>query len=194
MDDLKESVQDGLLKATDEPGHAKSNYNEQHSSRIQPKWTRQTQRACKPDTKKLPSRSGRQSIQQHTLNKSTRRKSSSSESSSTSSSTDTSERKTTLELKEDQATEKKKIKLNTIYANWMQETAKECKKELQKHKVTNWVNGQRSRQFGMAGHVIRKTDGWWSNALINWYEGKPVGKNTTNQYWEHDIEAWMRQS
>ena len=192
MDDLKESVQDGLLKATDEPGHAKSNHNEQHSSRIQPKWTRQTQRTSKPDTKKLPSRSGRQSTQQHTLNKSTRRKSSPSESSSTSSSTDTSERKTRFELKEDQATEKKKIKLNTIYANWMQETAKECKKELQKHKVTNWVNGQRSRQFGMAGHVIRKTDGRWSNALINWYEGKPVGKNTTNQYWEHDIEAWIK--
>ena len=25
--------------------------------------------------------------------------------------------------------------------------------------VTNWVTGQRSRQFGMAGHVIRKKDG-----------------------------------
>ena len=74
----------------------------------------------------------------------------------------------------------------------MQETANECKKELQKHMVTNWVNGQRSRQFGMAGHVIRKTDGRWSNALINWYEGKLVCKNTTNQYWEHDIEAWIK--
>ena len=75
----------------------------------------------------------------------------------------------------------------------MQETTKECKKELHKHKVTNWVNGQRSRHFGMAGHVIRKTDGRWSNALINWYVGKPAGRNTTNQYWEHDIEAWIKQ-
>ena len=75
----------------------------------------------------------------------------------------------------------------------MQETTKECRKELQKHKVTNWVNGQRSRQFGMAGHVIRKTDGRWAKALINWYKGKPKGRNTTSHYWEHDIEAWMRQ-
>ena len=85
-----------------------------------------------------------------------------------------------------------KMKFNSIYANWMQETTMECKKELQKHKVTNWVNGQRSRQFGMAGHVIRQTDGRWSNALLNWYDGKPVGKNTTNLYWEHDIEAWIK--
>ena len=33
----------------------------------------------------------------------------------------------------------------------------------------------------------------WLNALINWYEGKPAGRNTTNQYWEHDIEAWIKQ-
>ena len=75
----------------------------------------------------------------------------------------------------------------------MQETTKECRKELQKYKVTNWVNGQRSRQFGMAGHVIRKTDGRWAKALINWYMGKPTGRNTTKQYWEHDIEAWIKQ-
>ena len=33
----------------------------------------------------------------------------------------------------------------------------------------------------------------WLNALINWYDGKPAGRNTTNQYWEHDIEAWIKQ-
>ena len=79
-----------------------------------------------------------------------------------------------------------------MYANWIQETSKECKKELQKYKVTNLVNGQRSRQFGMAGHVMRKTDGRWSNALLKWDEGKMQGHNTTTLYWEHDIEVWIK--
>ena len=80
----------------------------------------------------------------------------------------------------------------TIYANWIQETSKECKKELQKYKVTNLINGQRSRQFGMAGHVIRKKDGRWSNALLKWYEGKTPGHNITTLQWEHDIETWLK--
>ena len=47
-------------------------------------------------------------------------------------------------------------------------------------------------QFGMAGHVMRKTDGRWSNALLNWNEGKTQGHNTTTLYWEHDIEVWIK--
>ena len=59
--------------------------------------------------------------------------------------------------------------------------------------MTNWVNGQRSKQFGMAGHVIRKKDGRWSNALLRWNDGKVQGHNTTTLYWEHDIEVWIKQ-
>ena len=79
-----------------------------------------------------------------------------------------------------------------MYANWIQETSKECKKELQKYKVTSWVNGQRSRQFGMAGHVIRNKDGRWSNAILKLYDGKTTGHNTTTLHWDHDIEAWLK--
>ena len=28
--------------------------------------------------------------------------------------------------------------------------------------------------------------------MLNWYEGKPRGHNTTSQYLEHDIEAWIK--
>ena len=44
----------------------------------------------------------------------------------------------------------------------------------------------------MAGHVIRKKDGRWSNALLKWYEGKTLGHNTTTLHWEHDMEAWLK--
>ena len=44
----------------------------------------------------------------------------------------------------------------------------------------------------MAGHVMRKTDGRWSNALLNWNEGKTQGHNTNTLYWEHDIEVWIQ--
>ena len=119
---------------------------------------------------------------------------SSSSSQSTASSDDSSDskhRKTAW--RDEQVRIKKKNKFGAIYANWIQETSKECKKELQKYKVTNWVNGQRSRQFGMAGHVMRKKDGRWSNALLKWNEGKAQGHNTTTLYWEHDIEVWIKQ-
>ena len=44
----------------------------------------------------------------------------------------------------------------------------------------------------MAGHVIRKKDGRWSNALLMWNEGKAQGHNTITLYWEHDIEVWIK--
>ena len=119
---------------------------------------------------------------------------SSSSSQCTTSSDDSSDNKDRrAERREEQARAKHKQKNCTIYVNWIQETSKQCKKELQKYKVTNWVNGQRSRQFGMAGHVIRKKDGRWSNALLRWNEGKAQGHNTTTLYWEHDIEVWIKQ-
>ena len=44
----------------------------------------------------------------------------------------------------------------------------------------------------MAGHVMRKIDGRWSNALLKWNEGKAQGHNTATLYWEHDIEVWIK--
>ena len=44
----------------------------------------------------------------------------------------------------------------------------------------------------MAGHVLRKKDGRWSNALLTWYEGKTQGHSTTTLHWEHDIEVWLK--
>ena len=44
----------------------------------------------------------------------------------------------------------------------------------------------------MAGHVVRKKDGRWSNALLMWYDCKTPGRNTTTLHWEHDIEVWLK--
>ena len=75
--------------------------------------------------------------------------SSSSSSQSNASSSDSSDRKLRKSASRDeQARVKKKKQFGAIYANRIQETSKECKKELQRYKVTNLVNGQRSRQFG----------------------------------------------
>ena len=58
------------------------------------------------------------------------------------------------------------MKFRAAYANWIQETSRDAKKELETYDVTNWVQGHRSRQFGIAGHVMRKHDGRRSEALI----------------------------
>ena len=44
----------------------------------------------------------------------------------------------------------------------------------------------------MAGHVMRKNTGRWSNALLKWYDGKTHGRNTITLHWEHDIEVWLK--
>ena len=166
MDDLKESANDSLLTNPEDRVQNKSIYKERNNCRSQPKWTKKTPKRYKQGTKESPKKNHRQPIQSYKPSQISSDQSSSSETSSTSSSNETTERKTTHKQKEARATEKKKEKFRAIYANWMQETTKECRKELQKYKVTNWVNGQRSRQFGMAGHVIRKTDGRWAKALV----------------------------
>ena len=77
------------------------------------------------------------------------------------------------------------------YTSWIQETSKVAKKELEKHGVTNWVHGQRSRQFGIAGHVMRKQDGRWSKALIQFEEGKNTTQGRPLINWDHDIRSWF---
>ena len=83
------------------------------------------------------------------------------------------------------------MKFRTAYTTWIQETSREFKKELEKCKVTNWVQGQRSRQFGIAGHVMRKQDGRWSKALIQCYEGKITNGNPPTIDCDHDIRNWF---
>ena len=87
---------------------------------------------------------------------------------------------------------KRKIKVRTACATWIQETSRVFQKELEKYKVTNCVQGQRSRQFGLAGHVMRKQHGRLSNALIQWYEGKVTNGNPPTIDCDHELRNWFR--
>ena len=87
---------------------------------------------------------------------------------------------------------KRKMRFRAAYANWIQERATESKKELEQYKVTNWVQGQRSRQVWIAGHVMRKKNGRWSKALIRWYDGTITRGNPPTIDWDHDIRNCFR--
>ena len=92
--------------------------------------------------------------------------------------------------------QRKKEKISTAYNNWQQETTNSCKKELDKYKVTDWVVGQRARQFGFAGHTMRRTDGRWTTALITWHDGNQnkVHKPIKSKDWDYDIIKWFKNS
>ena len=54
------------------------------------------------------------------------------------------------------------------WVQWIIRATRVGEAEMRKAKVIDWVEEQRRRKWRWAGHVARRDDGRWSNAVINW--------------------------
>ena len=56
-------------------------------------------------------------------------------------------------------------------------------------RVTDWVEGQRDKKWGMAGHTARRKDGRWTLEAMLW---DPPGVDKRKAKWEDDIKRFIK--
>ena len=69
------------------------------------------------------------------------------------------------------------------WVEWIQRATYIAEVAAAKVKVTDWVGGQRKRKWGLAGHTMRREDGRWSRAVLDW---RPQGTRKVG----HPITRW----
>ena len=58
------------------------------------------------------------------------------------------------------------------WVQWVTRATKIVEKEANMANITNWVEGQKRRKWGLAGHTVRRDDGRWSPTGLDW---EPAG-------------------
>ena len=69
------------------------------------------------------------------------------------------------------------------WVQWIARATKTVEKEARKANITNWIEGQKRRKWGLAGHTVRRDDGRWSTTALDWV---PAGKRKVG----HPVTRW----
>jgi hypothetical protein len=65
--------------------------------------------------------------------------------------------------------------MGETWVEWIKRATKTAEELSAKAKVTDWIEGQRKRKWGFAGHTMRRDDGRWSRLLLEW---RPIGNRS----------------
>jgi hypothetical protein len=69
------------------------------------------------------------------------------------------------------------------WVEWIRRATGIAEKEAKRNKGTDWVEGQRRRKWGLAGHTMRRDDGRWSRLI---FDSEPDGKRRVG----HPVTRW----
>ena len=75
---------------------------------------------------------------------------------------------------------------------WFRRATKEAEKARRDHHIADWVDEVARRKFQWAGHVARRTDGRWSQFLLQWavFGSRQQGRPRTR--WTDSLVLWFR--
>ena len=78
------------------------------------------------------------------------------------------------------------------WVEWLRRVTKEAETALRKSGATDWVTEHRKRKWSWAGHVARRNDGRWTQAVLDWRpqgqrkQGRPAKRG------EDDLQTFFK--
>ena len=77
------------------------------------------------------------------------------------------------------------------WVDWIQRVTREAEAQMEKANIKSWVELQRRRQHRWAGHVVRMSDGRWTQRILDWQPDPSTGRRQARprKRWSDDLAA-----